>query len=112
MEQAYARVLNTAYKVRTKSQRDDLKALADQIDAANSDISKGRKLLLKEEIDAQDFREIKRENEKKIEMLEARLMEISTLSTNIEPLLEKAVSNLAIWTNCIRKGTQNASGLS
>jgi site-specific DNA recombinase len=95
MEQAYARVLNTAYKTRTKSQRDDMKALTDQIDAANMDISKGRKLLLKEEIDPHDFREIKRENEKKIEILEARLIEVSTLSTNIEPMLEKAVSNLA-----------------
>jgi site-specific DNA recombinase len=95
MEQAYARVLNTAYKTRTKSQRDDIKTLADQIDTANSDISKGRRLLLKEEIDAHDFREIKRENEKKIEILEARLIEVSSLSTNIEPMLEKAVSNLA-----------------
>jgi hypothetical protein len=34
-------------------------------------------------------------NEKKIEMLEARLIEISSLSANIEPLLEKAISNLA-----------------
>jgi site-specific DNA recombinase len=52
-------------------------------------------LLLKEEIDAQDFREIKRENEKKIERLEARLIEVSSLSANLEPLLEKAVSNIA-----------------
>ncbi|WP_188931025.1 hypothetical protein [Puia dinghuensis] len=50
---------------------------------------------MKEEIDAQDFREIKRENERKIERLEARLIEVSSLSANIEPLLEKAVSNLA-----------------
>ena len=95
MEQAYSRVLNTTYKVRTKGQRDDIKALAEQIDEASTDLAKGRKLLLKEEIDSQDFREIKRENEKKIEFLEVRLIEVSSLSTNIEPLLEKAVSNLA-----------------
>jgi len=70
-------------------------AISEQIEAANLEVARGRKLLLKEEIDAQDFREIKRENEKKIERLEARLMEVSSLSANIEPLLEKAVSNLA-----------------
>src|SRR5579863_12257 len=104
MEQAYARVLNAAYKVRTKSQREDMKVLAEQIDAANTDIAKGRKLLLKEEIDAQDFREIKRENEKKMERLEARLIEVSSLSANIEPLLEKAVSNLAHLDELYREG--------
>ena len=60
-----------------------------------NEIVRGRKLLLKEEIDAQDCREIKRENKQKIERLEARLIEVSGLSTNIEPLLEKAVSNLS-----------------
>ena len=78
-----------------KGQREDIRAIGEQIEAANLEVARGRKLLLKEEIDAQDFREIKRENEKKIEMLEARLIEVSRLSTNIEPLLEKAVSNLA-----------------
>ncbi len=67
-------------------------------------LSKGRELLLKEEIDAYDFREIKRENEKKIEILEARLIEVSSLSTNIEPLLEKAVSNLAHLDELYRDG--------
>jgi hypothetical protein len=43
-------------------------------------VARGRKLLLKEEVDAQDFREIKRENEKKIEMLEVRLIEASWVS--------------------------------
>jgi len=52
MEKAYAHVLNTAYKVRTKSQREDIRSLAEQIDAAGNDIARGRQLLLKEEIDA------------------------------------------------------------
>jgi site-specific DNA recombinase len=85
MEKAYSRVLNTAYRIRTKSQREDLTSITEQITAAGDDIARGRKLLLKEEIDAQDFREIKRENEKKIERLEARLIEISSLTANIEP---------------------------
>ena len=45
MEKAYAHVLNTAYKVRTKSQWEDIKSLSEQIDAASNDIVRGRKLL-------------------------------------------------------------------
>ena len=104
MEKAYAHVLNTAYKIRTKSQREDIRAMSEQIEAANVEVARGRKLLLKEEIDAQDFREIKRENEKKIEMLEVRLIEASRVSTNIEPLLEKAVSNLAHLDELYKEG--------
>lgn len=59
---------------------------------------------MKEEIDAQDFREIKWENEKKIDMREAWLIEVSRVSTNIEPLLEKAVSNLAHLDELYKEG--------
>ena len=44
---------------------------------------------MKEEIDGQDFRVIKRENEQKIDMLESKLIEMTRVATNIEPLLEK-----------------------
>ncbi len=44
-----------------------MKVLADQIELAGNEIVRGRKLLLKEEIDAQDFRESQPENEQKIE---------------------------------------------
>jgi site-specific DNA recombinase len=104
MEKVYARVMNTAYKIRTKGQREDIRGISEQIEAANLEVARGRKLLLKEEIDAHDFREIKRENEKKIEMLEVRLIEVSRVSTNIEPLLEKAVSNLAHLDELYKEG--------
>lgn len=95
MEKAYAHVLNSAYKVRTKASGKILGHSPNRSTQRVNDIARGRQLLLKEEIDAQDFREIKRENEKKIERLEARLIEVSSLSSYIEPLPEKAVSNLA-----------------
>ncbi|WP_325595252.1 hypothetical protein [Puia sp.] len=79
-------------------------AISEQIEAANMEVTRVRKLLLKEEIDAQHFREIKRENEKKIEMLEVRLIEASRVSTNIEPLLGKAVSNLVHLDELYKEG--------
>jgi site-specific DNA recombinase len=104
MEQAYARVLNAAYKARTQTQREEIKAIGEQIEAANLEVVRGRKLLLKEEIDGQDFREIKRENEQKIDMLESKLIEMTRVATNIEPLLEKAVSNLGHLDQLYKEG--------
>jgi len=95
MEQAYAKVINNAYRIKTKTQRDDVQLITEQINTANDDIAKAPKLLLKEEIDARDFREIRQENEKRITTLEARLIEISGASTNIEPQLAKAVNVLS-----------------
>jgi site-specific DNA recombinase len=104
MEKAYAHVLNTAYKARTKTQREEIKAIGEQIEAANLEVARGRKLLLKEEIDGQDFREIKRENEQKIDMLESKLIEMTRVATNIEPMLEKAVSNLGHLDQLYKEG--------
>lgn len=61
-----------------------------QINSASNDIAETRKLPLKEEIYASDFRSIKAENEKKISALKAKLIEISETTTNIQPVLEKA----------------------
>lgn len=49
---------------------------------------------MKEEIDAKDFKEIKQENEKNIQIWEAKLIETSKRATNIEPLLDKALNAL------------------
>jgi site-specific DNA recombinase len=95
MAEAYAKVINNAYRIRTKTQRDDVQLISEQINTANKDITKARTLLLKEEIDARDFREIKQENEKRVTVLEARLIEISAASTNIGPQLLKAVNVLS-----------------
>lgn len=70
----------------------------------NQDIVKGQNLLSQEKIDSQVFREIKRENKKKVERLEAQLLEISSQFANIEPLLEKVVSNLAHLDELYRDG--------
>ncbi|HWK07092.1 MAG TPA: hypothetical protein VNS58_25840 [Puia sp.] len=52
-------------------------------------------MLLKEEIDAKDFREIRMENEKKIQTLEASLIEISKTTSKIGPFLDKVLSVLS-----------------
>lgn len=50
---------------------------------------------MKEEIDASDFKAIKAENERKIIALEAKLIEISEATINIQPVLDKAVGILS-----------------
>jgi site-specific DNA recombinase len=95
MDKVYSSVINTAYKIRTKAQRTDIASMTDQINTASNDIAKARRLLLKEEIDASDFRAIKAENERKISALEAKLIEISETTTNIQLILDKAVGMLS-----------------
>ena len=95
MAGAYAKVINNAYRTRVRMQRDDVQLISEQINTSNKDIIKTRTLLLKEEIDARDYREIKQENETRITVLEAKLIEISAASTNIGPQLVKAVHVLS-----------------
>jgi len=94
MVEAYKHVLNTAYKAHTQTQRDEVNIINDRIENAYNEITKARKLLLKEELDAKDFKEIKQESEKSIQVWEAKLMEVSKRTTNIELLLDKALNVL------------------
>ncbi len=94
MIDAYKHVLNSAYIDRTKKYRDDIKYFNEQINEANNNITKARTLMLKDEIEPADYRTIKSENEKRISLLEGKLMEISKNKPNVEPMLEKAIGIL------------------
>src|SRR5690606_26777275 len=52
-------------------------------------------LLLAGDIEADDYRIIKSESEERINRLEAKLAATITDSTDIEPLLNKAISNIS-----------------
>lgn len=92
--ESYKYVVNAAYKAQAKGHRSDTRQIADQLNEAQNDIVKARKLLLREEIDPADYKAIKAESEKRIMELEAKLMEVSKNTNNIESLLDKAVTSL------------------
>ena len=95
MVEAYKFILNKTYKLRTSTVGNEIKEISEQINKASSDIIKARNLLLNEEIEPGDYREIKIEREKIISTLESKMIDLSREKLNIEPLLNKAFTALS-----------------
>ena len=93
--QLYKEVISSTFKSKTRLQRDEVKQLSVQLEEANKRLSKARDLLLAGDIEADDYRTIKFESEEKIHRLEAKLTASITETTDIEPLLNKAISNIS-----------------
>lgn len=93
--QLYKEVIVSVFKAKTRLERNDIKQLNTQLDEANKRLSKARELLLIGDIDAEDYRTIKAETEQKINRIEVQLTASVTDTTNIEPLWNKAISNLS-----------------
>ena len=93
--QLYKEVIASTFKSKTRLQRDEVKQLSVQLEEANKRLSKARDLLLAGDIEASDYRTIKSESEEKIHRLEAELTASVTETTDIEPLLNKAISNIS-----------------
>ena len=95
MTEVYKLVLQEEFKTKSRGQREDAKQVQDALAKANNELLNARKLLLAGEIETSDYRSIKSDYEKKITGLESKLMELSKQSSNIEPLLNKAITKLS-----------------
>ena len=95
MTEVYKLVLQEEFKTKSRGQREDAKQVQDALGKANNELLNARKLLLAVEIEPSDYRSIKSDYKKKITGLEAKLMELSKQSSNIEPLLDKAILKLS-----------------
>ena len=93
--QLYKEVITFTFKSKTRLQRNEVKQVTEQLEECNKRISKARDLLLAGDIEADDYRIIKSESEERINRLEAKLAATITDTTNIEPLLNKAISNIS-----------------
>ena len=91
----YKEVIDTTFEVRTRIQRDEAQLVKIQLEEAHKQLSKARELLLCGDIEADDYRTIKAGTEEKINRLEAKLTASLTDSTNIEPLWDRAISNIS-----------------
>ena len=94
MAEVYKVVLQEEFKAQTKAQREDLRQVKEALEKANTELANARKLLLSNEIEPSEYRSIKSEYEKKITGLESKLIELSQEGKSIEPLLNKALTNL------------------
>ncbi len=93
--QLYKNVVVSVFNAKTRLERNDIKQLSAQLDEVNRRLSKTRELLLTEDIDVQGYRIIKAESESNINRLEVHLTESVIDTTNIEPLWNRAISNIS-----------------
>jgi site-specific DNA recombinase len=103
--QLYKEVILTIYEAKTRLYWNDMKQLRIQIDATNNKLSKARELLLRGDLDADDYRIIKSESEKTINRLEVKLTATATDTSHIAPLWEKAISTMSQLDVLYEKGT-------
>lgn len=91
----YKTVILEAWNIQVKDEKQQTKVLITQISELNTRVTKGRELLLANDIDAVDFKTIKTEAEKQISSREAKLTEAAAGREDITPTLSKAVDNLS-----------------
>lgn len=88
------KVINNVYEEDFAAKGDGRKDVLIKIEELNKKRSNARELLLKGDLDGNDYRVIKLECESKINALEAKLAELSKNNSNIERELDKAVTVL------------------
>ncbi len=97
MSELFKEIVSDLYKDTGKHRQEERKKIISEVTENNNRITKARELLLKDNIDPEDYKLIKKESEEKILRLEAKLADFnspSILSINIEGLIDKAVENL------------------
>lgn len=93
--QLYKEVVVSTYNAKTRLQRNDTKQLKLQLEEAEGKLKKARNLLLSGDIETDDYRSMKAENEEIVRRLEAKLTATVSDTNNIESLMTSAVSNIA-----------------
>lgn len=94
MAEIYTLLLQDEYRLKSKEQRDDVKVIKEALEKANFELLNARKLLLSADIEPTEYRQIKSDYELRISNLEAKLIAATADCTNIEPMLNKALSTL------------------
>lgn len=89
--------MNINYFNKNKGKREDLERMKQQLNDANGELAKARKLLLADAIDAADFKAMKTESEEKIALLERRIGTMSEQfnSMELKQLMDKATSAIS-----------------
>ena len=101
-------IIKEAYEARFKNQASTKKQIVGEMNKLSARLSKARDLLLKDAIDAGDYKEIKQECESKIARLEAQLAEQANQTTSpasINKLLDKAFNAMIRIDVIYKNGT-------
>ena len=95
----------TTYNEKTKVVSQEKKQALGQIKEFEGRLSKAMELVLSDQIEPSDYREMKSDYEEKISRLEAKINSISNNVENIEPLLNKGLENLLMLDKIHENGT-------
>lgn len=92
----FKEVILSVYKTTSQQERKEQTELKAQLQDYNNRLTRARELLVSNQIDADDYRTIKKkECSDVIDRLEAKLVNTVSMEDRIEPLWEKAISNLS-----------------
>jgi site-specific DNA recombinase len=101
----YKQAITSVFKNKTKFQRSDINQLKTELEEIDKRLTRARNLLIAGDLDPDDYRKIKMESEEKINRLEAMLTVKNTTITNVEPLLNKAISQISQLATLYNEGT-------
>jgi site-specific DNA recombinase len=101
----FVTVLKESYYEKNKGQQSEQRQFLSQIEELNTRMRNARELFADQKIDADDFKELKKDCTGKIILLEAKLAGCSDTDKNIDRLLHKAISNLCSLKTLYESGT-------
>ena len=91
----YKEIILQEYANQTKNRKDEKKAILAEIDKQNAMLTNARKLLMANEIESVDYREMKAECEQTINRLESKLSDNSDKTDKVDTVIDQAMHNLS-----------------
>lgn len=101
----YKIALIDEYNSQTKVHMNGYNEMVARLDQLNKELAKARRLLLKEEITAAEYREIKAEYQPEVDSLEGQILNFSVRRGKIDEDVNKAVDNLFRLDQLFENGT-------
>ena len=101
----YKRAIRDVYKVQAKDQMDEYKAMLSQLEELTKELTNARRLMLKNDLEPSEYRELKAEYQPKIDNLEHRLANYSVKSNSIDELLDRAINKVTQLDKIYKDGT-------
>ncbi|GAA0524752.1 recombinase family protein [Chitinophaga japonensis] len=105
MAEIYKSAIIGEYDSQTQDHMDGYRGMLERLEELNKELAKARRLMLKEEITAAEYREIKTEYQPEINSLEARLSNYTAPVSKIDGLVNKAVDNVSKLDCLFEEGT-------
>lgn len=94
--ETYAKVITSYYTTLYKNSKNDVSGIRKELENVNTRLSKARDLLLNSDIEPEEYKDIKKDCDRRLQLLEAKLIENSTSTPlNIVPLLQQAIKGLS-----------------